>query len=213
MLWGGHGRSGDSLLSSKPEHLGRKPGRFSNCWNNCKFGAESTPSPCCVAWEPCLLFAAETTSSRGSSSGRLWNLGSGPIHLLVGGRRWWKTCLGKTQMGLWTSNLVLNPWWPKGVDLRVWSWNWQPRQQPRNLWEMNIRTWGLTVDQLNQKLWMWGPALCVLRSLPGGLGTSKFENSLPKMLRGHEEDCLPKRIRLWWLRIHLLHSWRKGKTR
>lgn len=61
---------------------------------------------------------------------------------------------------------------------------------------MNIGTWGLTVDQLNEKLWGWGPALHVLRSLPGGLGTSKFENSLPKRLREHEEDCLQKRIRL-----------------
>lgn len=62
---------------------------------HCKFGAGSVLSPCCVAWEPCLLFTAETTSSRGNSSGRLWNLGSGPIRLLVGGRRWWKCALEK----------------------------------------------------------------------------------------------------------------------
>lgn len=32
-----------------------------------------------------------------------------------------KTCLGKTQPGMGISNLVLNPWWPKGVALTVWS--------------------------------------------------------------------------------------------
>lgn len=115
---------------------------------------------------PCLLFAAETASSRGISSGRLWNLGSGPTHLLVGGRRWWKMCLGKTQMGMWTSNLALNSWWPKEVAL-MWVPEPAASALPTNLGEMHILRPRRRADQLTQKLWRWVPVICVLRSSPG----------------------------------------------
>lgn len=90
--WGLEGRHRELQIlfhPGKPVPLGYKPESFPGHEDDIMFRAKVVLSPCCVAWQFCLPFAAEIASSRGSSSGRLWSLGSGSSHLLVIWR-WWK---------------------------------------------------------------------------------------------------------------------------
>lgn len=71
-------------------------------------------------------------------------------------------------------SLVLNPWWPKEVDLTVWSQN-QQHQHHLGTCEKSTVSWGgLTTDWLNQKLQRESPTIYVLRSPPGGFGHIKI---------------------------------------